>query len=197
MRQFEDEVVIFLKPILLEDATIRLTEQQQKSLAGWLALIATLAEYANNHHPTIKRAALLHLKKRRLPPEDFHIYVARSAGPKWRKHYSYHNFLMYEGISSIDAVPHTADGRPRYNTQVSTMGIGSLLAHIFSGPASTPIQSYSIALEGSQLERIWPPKRSFWMRQDRLLEFPLKTELQDYETEILAEDLRFRINTFG
>jgi hypothetical protein len=193
MKQFEDEVVVFLKPILEGNITRTLTEKEQNSLAGWLALITTLAEYASYRHPTIKRSALLHLKKHRVPPNNFNIYVARSTGTRWRQWYRFHNFIVGEEIS----IPLAADGRPSYNTQITTMGIGNLLAQVFSGPAHSAIESYSIAVEGSDLERVWPPKKSFWMRKYRPLEFPLKAEFSDHEADVLADELHRRIATMS
>ncbi|WP_354032377.1 hypothetical protein [Bradyrhizobium sp. S3.2.6] len=197
MKQFEDEVVLFLKDALEDKLDKALTEQEQVSLAGWLALITILAEYADNAPPTTGQKALLALQKTRLPPDGFHIYVSRSKGPKWNQWYVYHNFHFNDaGLSHVRIM---RDGRPRYNTQVTTMGIGNLLAHVFSGPDTTTLQSYSIAVEGSKLERIWPPKESFWVKQalwlrpQTLLKFPMKSEFSDNEADALAATLKQRI----
>jgi hypothetical protein len=201
MKLFEDEVAPFLKPILVDqDHHKTLSEQEHNSLVGWLALITTLAEYANNHNPTIKKDSLMHLKTHRLPPDDFNIYVGYSAGPQWKQMLRYHNFYIAEGPAPLSR-PIATDGRADCNSQFTTMGIGNLIAHVFSGPDATVKDSYSIAMESTKLSRIWPRRKSLWMRKDGPLKFPLEAKLTDHDVWILADEILRRAkaanNTFS
>jgi hypothetical protein len=188
MKQFEDEVVKFLKPAFANTLARSLTEPEQNSLSGWLALITMLAEWADYPHPTAGKAGLLHLQRHRVPPDNFHIYVAHASGSRWRQWHRFHNFYFGDRLPPI-----AADGRPKYNAQITTMGISNLIAQVLSGPDTAEIQSYCIAMEGSGLQRVWPPQSSFWTGKNRPLEFPLKAKLSDREADVLADEFHHRI----
>ena len=189
MKQFEDEVVDFMKPAIEGNLARSLTLREQNSLSGWVTHITALALFARYQNPTtIKRSTLLHLKKHRVPADNFSIYVAELTGERWRRYYMNHNFFVGSKVPPLDA-----NGFPQSNAQVTTIGIGNFLAQILSGPPSATIESYRIAMEGSGLERIWPRTTSFWTREDRLLKFPLKTKLSDKEADVVADALYHRV----
>jgi hypothetical protein len=188
MKSYEDQVVGFLKPFFKGDQTERaLDRSEQNYLAGWIALIVLLAEYAESHHPTIRRPTLAFLKNNRVPPGNFKIYLARSGGKKWKKYYQYHSFFLKDNVSPLE-VPLAPDGRPFVNTQISTLGIGGLVIHAFSGPANSLFEGYCSAVEHSEeLDRLWPPRKTFWLRKYRPSKFPPSHELSDGEVNTLAD----------
>lgn len=89
MRQFEDDMCFFAKPIFTSRGSVTLNMDQRRALAGWVALIAILAEYIDKSKAslTISEADKTHLKKNREPPRAWSIVAISSNSRKWFARY--------------------------------------------------------------------------------------------------------------
>jgi hypothetical protein len=144
MSIIEDEAIPVASS-LIKGETFLLDEDSQHKLAAFLCLISMRLQFLGRMHaiPAVDR---LYLKENGCPPALWAIWLARYAGEKPDEHWS--RFLgMQLGSTPTDKV-----GPDHCNTQVTTLVIGKLCAHLFSS-TETPVLGY----EGIRLTRIWPP----------------------------------------
>jgi hypothetical protein len=100
---------------------------------------------------------------------------------------------LHRNISSELDIPIGRDGRPVYNSQITTMGIGNLIIQVFTCPYDNVAYSYRIAAEGAGLFQLWPARYILWPIYQRLLQFPLKNGFSDNEIDQLSSSMRDRI----
>jgi hypothetical protein len=129
---------------LIKGETFRFGESNQRQLAAFLCLISMRLEFLGIMRaiPAIDRH---YLKDHLEPPVMWTIWVAAYAGAKPDEHWSRY-CAMQVGSTPADIV-----GPEHCNTQVTTLVIGKLCAHLYSS-TETPVLGY----EGIQLTRIWP-----------------------------------------
>ncbi len=189
MKDFEDEVIRFVKPIILGTFRGRLTEDEQVTLAGWLSLIFILSELISFSQKTVTKADLEYLKNNRRPPETWTILAANQDGFNWMKRRQYHNVAIYDRSVFTD-LPKISDGLPIFNTQIGTMGIGALLTQIFICPSRHLVEKYREENRSAGLKVLWP------LTAYRRLKFPLTENYSDAWAERFAHDIFIRMKDF-
>jgi len=143
MSRIEDEAIA-VTSALIKDQEIRFDENEQRRLAALLCLITMRLEFLS-HMRAIPLEDRLHLKQYGEPPKLWTIWITKYLGEKADDHWS--RFCAMQ----VGSTPPDKVGAVHCNTQVTTMVIGKLCAHLFSSTVS-PIIGY----EGIRLARIWP-----------------------------------------
>lgn len=143
MSQIENDVIP-TATALINGKDFLLDEQSQCKLAAFLCLISMRVEFLGTLR-AIPSADRLYLKERREPPSSWMIWITRYAGDKPGEHWS-----RYCGMQ-LESAPAEKVGPEHCNTQVTTLVIGKLCAHLFSS-TEIPFDGY----EGARLARIWP-----------------------------------------
>jgi len=185
MKEFEDEVVKFVKPVILGTFRGRLDQRQQQMLAGWLSLIIIVSELASFTQKTVSKADIEFLKIQKKPPENWTILATKLNGQTWMKRKQYHSAAIYPGLT-LDRLPRTGEGIPKYNTQIATLGIGALLVQVFICPARQIVDRYRSDY-AHRLKILWP------ITPYRRLKFPLSHAWNDQEAEFFAHDFFLKL----
>lgn len=143
MSGIEDDAIP-VTTALVNDEPYTLDEESQRHLAAFLSLISMRLEFLGRMR-AIPATDRLYLKANRLPPPSWMIWIAKYAGEKADEHWS-----RYCGIQ-VGLTPADKVGPDYCNTQVTTLVLGKLCAHLFSS-TELPFEGY----EGARLTRIWP-----------------------------------------
>jgi hypothetical protein len=189
MKQFEDEVVVFLKPILSEMGPCEISRAEQRQLVGWISLIAILAEWAGSGKHAITRAELKYFKRFRLPPDNWSVFIGGNDGVEWMKRYAYHNATI-NTIRHSSELPLENDGQPTRNTQITTIGVGNLLFQIFSSADPRATHSYRLTTPETGMVKIWPQGIALWPFTRQKLKLPPSVSFDDQQAYELADMFR-------
>jgi hypothetical protein len=144
MRRIEEAVMLIMQP-LLAGQPYPLNTFYQRLLASFLCLICMRVEATSIR--AIPSADRDWLMKHFEPPKNWNIWIAR-----------------YEGAQLIDqrytamqvaSSPDVPRGIEHCNSQVTTLVIGQLYAHLFSSTIWSNFSGY----RGADLTLIWPPQR--------------------------------------
>jgi hypothetical protein len=142
MRRIEEATMPFLGPLLLGKPQL-LDTFSQRLLATFLCLVCMRIEITSGMKaiPATDREWLMtHFE----PPPEWKIWIARYEGaPRMDQRYS---------AIQIASSPDVPRGVEFFNTQVTSLTIGHLYAHIFS---STHWRNFG-GYKGIELARIWP-----------------------------------------
>jgi hypothetical protein len=178
MKNIEDEVADFAKPILMGTDSVRLSAGQQRSLAGWIALITILGEYFERSiPPAIPARDRAYLKVRHEPPKDTWSIVAASLnGIKWAGAYRHHRSNSYDFRDSIER---RGFAEAPNNTLITSLGMGDLFVQSFVYPINRHVQSFRMGAKVSGFVQIWPPPSGFRTLSKWTTEFPTKLVLTD------------------
>ena len=153
MKGFEDRTSPVLKRILDNNLTGLLTARERLDVAGWLALVTLLAEMKSPSPNAISSSDVEALRRDGAPPSTWSIFIGRAAGPKWHKHYQYHNAAVFNASEDILS---SSDRIRARNVQITTMGIGALLAQVFTAPRQDVVVAYRASAYASGLDLLWP-----------------------------------------
>jgi hypothetical protein len=143
MSSLESEVIPIATP-LITGKDFQLDEVSQRKLAAFLCLISMRLEFLGEMR-AIPPNDRLYLREYSVPPAMWTIWITKYVGEKPED-----NWSRYTGMQ-VGSVPTNKVGPEHCNTQVTTMVMGTLCAHLFSS-TETPILGY----EGVRLTRIWP-----------------------------------------
>ena len=143
MSQIEDEVIP-VATSLINGELFQLDEISQRKLAAFLCLISMRLEFLGRMR-AIPPSDRLYLREHHVPPVMWTIWITKYGGKRPDEHWS-----RYCGMQ-VGSTPADKVGPDYCNTQVTTLVIGQLCAHLFSS-TETPILGY----EGVRLARIWP-----------------------------------------
>jgi hypothetical protein len=113
-------------------------------IAPTLALVSLRVELTAKTMRAVPHAEITHLMETQRPSANWRIWIARHMGPM---DYAYRYTAM-----QIESEP-TAKFGPEYcNTQVTTLFVGQLYAHILFSTVWPNFQGY----EGVRLTQVWP-----------------------------------------
>jgi hypothetical protein len=131
---------------LFQNRTSVIQTFDQRMLAAFLCLINMRVEFTNIATQAASAEDRQWLMKTFEPRNNWKIWIAHYAGKNpetdWCRHY---------GLDLVDS-PINDGQPPKCNTQVTTIVIGHLCAHLFSSDF-LPLEEY----EQPALARIWPP----------------------------------------
>ena len=127
------------------DTSHQLNEDAQRILVAWLALIATLFDAMDPARSAIPQVDRVYLMKHHLPPPDWKIWLARYAGADWQGHRC-RSMSMRISERSMPIGDELS-----CNTQVTTLVLRQLCAHIYSSSVM-PFDGYG----GIDLIQLWP-----------------------------------------
>jgi hypothetical protein len=190
MKYFEDEVLKFIIPILNGSAAVKITPFQTQILAGWICLVAILAEYLKRDSVSISQQERLYIKRFKRPPtNNWAIFVASLSGLERYGTYSHHAHTI---VANLPIGSHP--GHSPRNTQVTSFGVGHLFVHAFSSPHWKIVGDFEIAARARGLTQIWPiPRRILWPLAKRPTKFPLKLSLSEEEADEVADAFSERL----
>jgi hypothetical protein len=144
MRLIEEAAMGIMPPLLLGSARL-LWPTEQRLLATFLCLVCMRVEFSSRDMRAIPAADHEWIMKRSEPPAHWKIWIARYSGkPRMDERYT---------AMQIASSPDVPSGVEHCNSQVSTLVVGKLCAHLFS---STAWRNF-IGYEGVDLVQIWPP----------------------------------------
>jgi hypothetical protein len=193
MADFEDEMAKFAPPLFSASGTaLRLTISQQRVLAGWIALIAILAEQIDKTKSSlmIPSRDISYLMKHRAPPPDWSIVCAGLSGEKWRARYRHKTTFIGQFTNLAEywaTVRRGVDG----NTQLSSFGVGKIFFQVFTCPDPRFIADFRRCAEDAKLSQVWPIRASIFAH--RTLKFPMDLVLTDEMADIIADAYMERI----
>jgi hypothetical protein len=158
MSRLETAVEPTLTPLMNGHAAV-LGEAEQRTLATWIAMKIMVAESAEEEPTEIvtPQSERLSLMEKKQPPESWNIWIAHHKGPGWQAGYA--NHLTTLGLLETEKL-HPPGTRFPKNTQVATMGIGQLLAHV----AHSTYPGVNIQLPPKFMpivRQIWPFQAAF------------------------------------
>jgi hypothetical protein len=187
MKKFEDDVLLFIKPILLGKESVLLTRDQVGTLAGWIGLIAVLAEYVSGAEDiSVSAAELRYFYKHKKLPDNWCVFVCGLNGQKWTQHYR--NFVMVTSraktpieIGRGDLVFEPA------NSQISSFGMGKLFFHTFSSPKYDFLSDFEVTCRKRGMTQIWPLQRYFWFFPRKFTKVPSELTISDQEADDISE----------
>lgn len=135
------EALMLGRPFLLDTFNQRL-------LASFLCLVSMRIDLAARGMPSVTAADRDWLRAHFLPSQDWRIWIAHHLPESVPiQHYHFSGLVM--------ASDPTAKASPEYcNSQVTTLVLGNLCAHLFSSSVWHGLLGY----EGIQLSQIWPPR---------------------------------------
>jgi hypothetical protein len=142
MRLIEEATIPFMAPLLRAEHHI-LTLDQQKYVAALLCLVSMRVEFSGNMR-AIPKSDREWLMTHSEPPPDWKIWIGRyEGGAKMDQQYT---------AMQISSSPNVPRGVEHCNTQVTSLVIGHLYAHLFSSTAWRDFTGYN----GISLRQIWP-----------------------------------------
>jgi hypothetical protein len=144
MRLIEEAAKLDMPALLLAEPRL-LSVDSQRSLAAFLCLVAMRVEFTSRSMRAIPQADRDWLRTRSEAPTYWKVWIARYDG----------SVRMDERFTAmqIASSPQVPVGVEYCNSQITTLVIGRLCAHLFS---STEWRDFS-GYEGIDLRRIWPP----------------------------------------
>lgn len=193
MKKFED-AMDFAKPLFLSQASLKLNERQMRILAVWIANITVLAEYSTKFKEgiTIPKTDRAFIKKHFALPDNWCVFAATLDSTKWAACYRHHQ-LVTGTFSTVAEGQMTLIGRTRFNTQISSFGMGNLFVQTFSCPSPLIVSDYKIAMQSHGLAQIWPVPMRIWPLPKRLAQFPTKLVPDDGEADLVANKFGERL----
>jgi hypothetical protein len=172
MRRVEEAVMSIMPNLLLGEASI-LTVFNQRLLAAFLCLVSMRIEASSHKMKVIPVSDRDWLIKNFEPPPDWKMWIARYDGNATEQRYSPMQIIS----SETETI-----GVEYCNTQVTTLVIGQLFAHLFSSTVWPSFPGY----EGADLAPIWPPRQC----DIELSDLPVITEAQvPWLHETIAREL--------
>jgi hypothetical protein len=146
MSRLENAAIPFMTPVMLGQACI-VAPFAQRFIAALLCLITIRVEFLHRSTQAVPVEDRVWLMNKFEPPPNWKIWLARYGGDRAHEHWCRHHGI--EIASSLDE----RDGPYTCNTQVTTLVLGKLCAHIFSSTVWDDFAGY----EGVHLTPIWPP----------------------------------------
>jgi len=150
MREIENKAIPVLTSLIKGEET-RLSPEQQKIIATWVAIKVTILEYdrgGKRVSSAIQRRRLM--KNRRPPRRGWKIWIG-TLDYTW-EHSIATNYL------SLLLKPAKKDAPVRFNSQTAAYALGKFFVYVVRSPRELVIERWSHAISiDSRLRRIWPP----------------------------------------
>jgi hypothetical protein len=131
--------LIIAQPLVLDTGGMR-------SLAAILALVSVRIELTAKVMRAVPQNEIRYLMENSRPSENWRIWIARHVGPNLK------DYLYRYSAMQIVSEPTAAYGPEHCNTQVTTLVVGQLYAHILFSTVWPNFEGY----EGVSLTQIWP-----------------------------------------
>lgn len=195
MSDFEDEMARFAPSLFSSAETVlQLTKGQQRTMAGWVALITILAEHIHKsgRSVTVSKRDVVYLRKHLVPPREWSIFCSTLEGDRWSARWRHRTMALSRFYSEVDFQSKVRSGLPP-NTQVTSLGIGRLFIQVFTCPEPSFIADYRRCAVQTKLSQIWPIPTNF-LGFTRPLKFPTNLVLTDEAADELGEAYMNRIN---
>jgi len=148
MRQIEEAAMPIMRPLLRGNPYLLLEPPALELVASLLCLVSMRVEFLSREMRAIPAADHDWLRTKFTPPADWKIWIARYEGDLLTDE----RYTAMQITSSRD-VP---VGVEHCNTQVTTLVVGHLCAHLFSSTVWRDFDGY----EGIDLPAIWPPRKT-------------------------------------
>lgn len=162
---------------LMNGDDVAIDPVMQNQLAAWLCAIVILIDADSRPEgQAIPQDDRNYFMENRLPPTTWKIWLARYEGQNWQNHRTRRSGMR------VQTTPEPGSDRFICNTQVTTLVLRRLCAHIFSSTVMD-LPGY----EGVDLQQIWPlTGNSYLWRRAPLL----NDEAVVILSEALARDLK-------
>jgi hypothetical protein len=147
MSQIENAAKVPLTNLIKGD-DILLNVAQQRAVASLLCLISMRYEFMGNMR-SIPASDRMFIKKDRIPPPEWIIWIAKYTGNRADDHWARYMGMVAEDLRAL--APQPKYGPDHCNTQVTTLVIGKICAHLFSSTVM-PHPGF----RGGSLARLWP-----------------------------------------
>jgi hypothetical protein len=148
MGRIENSVIPIATPLILgKPNLIRVVDQWL--LASFLCLVSMRVALLARHPTVIPQQDRDWLRIRGCPPNDWQIWITRLKEDQRIEDWTYFSPMQRASQSSSQK----EGSRDACNTQVTTMVIGHLCAHLFSSTVWLDFAGY----EGIHMTQIWPP----------------------------------------
>jgi hypothetical protein len=145
MSLLETASLPIVRPLILGEPSV-LDTDGMNLLAPMLALVSIRVELTAKTMRAVPQDEIKHLKDMMRPSVNWRIWIARHSGRNLTD-YSYRYTAM-----QIESTPTAVFGPEHCNTQVTTLVVGQLYAHVLFSTVWPNFQGY----EGVSLTQIWP-----------------------------------------
>jgi hypothetical protein len=188
MKTFEDEMEKFAKPIFTSLSNVRIASREMQTMAGWAALIATLAEFMDrDRKPVISEAERTYIKNHLKPPATWTVVATTVDDKEWASKYQ-HRTTFISDYASVEDFKASIETRPHPNTLISTFGMGKLLIQIFVCPDHRFIENFRAFSLSLGLLQLWPIVAAAGplVSPKNLAQFPTSRRLTDQDADFVA-----------
>ena len=192
MERFEQDVLVFLKAALIANAPPVINRKQMTTLAGWLGLITILAEYVSGGEVTISALDRAHLKRNRLPPSNWRIYIGAHGSQDWMRGYAHYPWSNQGTLPVHEQMATSAFMFP-CDCQVSMFGIGRLVVRVWSASVEDHRPDFERDCRAFGMQRLWPLPTRFGMFPLKSLSLPPGRELSEEQINSLADGFNLRL----
>jgi hypothetical protein len=124
----------------------------QRLLATFLCLVSMRIELGGQVPRVIPDSDHRYLMQHREPPSNWHVWIARLVDDHANNYWFGHIPMQYVAAPSEPSLKAVTAGPEYSNTQVTTLIVGKLCAHLFSSTVWTDFPGY----EEPKLSSIWP-----------------------------------------
>jgi hypothetical protein len=170
MSRMETAAIPIVSPLILAEPFV-LNTSAMKLLAAVLALVSVRVELTAKFMRAVPQSEIQHLMHNAQPSENWRIWIARHVGADLK------DYLYRYSAMQIVSEPTAASGPEHCNTQVTTLVVGQLYAHILFSTVWPNFEGY----EGVGLTRIWPPNE-LHIRTENLPAMPEQKGVALHET---------------
>jgi hypothetical protein len=163
----------FLLPLIKGEATA-LDVKARETVAAWIAMTVTVAEYFEERITTTV-GDRYYLRKARKPSDRWIIRIGHFVRRNWKAHLVHHTFPI---SSRKHRIQRDQAGSPRPNTQTTAFTVGQI--YVFAATCPTDVfEQWRVTADGAgKLAQIWPIKRN-------VIGWP-PTALTDREADTIA-----------
>lgn len=180
MKQFEDDLIPIAESLITANPPVRFGACDFLKIARWLTLIVILSELSSKRTVCISEDDRKFIKYSKNPPNHWTISIAVVNNISWSRQRVYHPSIIFDEANLADAVP-------KFNTQVTSLGIGQLYAQIFTSPVSSVVEDYRISVGTLGLTQIWPIPASVAISADGGLPWPIGPVLSGEQAQHISD----------
>jgi hypothetical protein len=145
---------------LMNGEDIIIDAPMQIALSAWFCAITMLIDADAEMGSAIPQSDRDYFRTHREPPPAWRVWLARYSGRNWQDHRARRIGMRVQSTPDVNA------DRLMCNTQITTVVLRQLCAHMFSSTVMDEFAGY----EGIKLQRLWPltGENFVWARAARL-----------------------------
>lgn len=187
MSEIETNAKENLVSLMLSERMV-FTEEQIRSVAGWLALKTILFEYMWKAEPVATAEEYEYLERERVPPDNWHIWIGTHNVSTWRMR------MFNQPTLAIDErtlTPPIVLKPGQCNTNTTSFGLGQLFAYIFFS-ATDSVRDHHLTIDDCRTARNLPCVLRIWPYCNPI-EWPRSFFLNKSDLDSISKSLNINV----